>query len=46
MVSYVLGSPNMDVITIEALTVGQLNTKTIRGLQTQPQPLKLVEFLN
>jgi hypothetical protein len=46
MVSYVLGPPNIDVINIGALTVGLLNTKTIRGLQTQPQPLKLMEFLN
>jgi hypothetical protein len=46
MVSHVLGPPNMDVITMGALTVGQLSATTIRGLQTQPQPLKRVKFLN
>jgi len=46
MVSHVLGPQNMDVVTMGAVILGQLSTTTIRGVQTQPQPLKSVEFLN
>jgi len=34
------------VVTMGDVTVDQLSNTTIRGIQTQPQPLKHVEFLN